>query len=26
MDNNVKCETAAATRDPRLHYSRSMAS
>jgi len=25
-DNNVKCETVAATRDCRLHYSRPMAS
>ena len=25
-DNNVKCETVAATRDRRLHYSRPMAS
>jgi len=25
-DNNVKCETVAATRDPRLHHSRRMAS
>jgi len=25
-DNNVKCETVAATRDPRLHHSRPMAS
>ena len=25
-DNNVKCETVAAMRDPRLHHSRPMAS
>jgi len=25
-DNNIKCETVAATRDRRLHYSRPMAS
>jgi len=25
-DNKVKCETVAATRDPRLHYCRPMAS
>jgi len=25
-DNKVKCETVAATRDPRLHHSRPMAS
>jgi len=25
-DNNVKCETVAATREPRLHHSRPMAS
>jgi len=25
-DNNAKCETVAATRDPRLHHSRPMAS
>jgi len=25
-DNNVKCETVAATRDPRLHHCRPMAS
>jgi len=25
-DNNVKCETVAASRDPKLHHSRPMAS
>jgi len=25
-DNNIKCETVAVTRDPRLHHSRPMAS